>query len=82
MTSFTRRGHDVPGSTVVVRLRPGSAGLLSRGSQQGYEASGVVRRPAATAQVTFGFGQRSVTMLISCPNGGPSATTHQTGGNE
>jgi hypothetical protein len=67
------------GGTVVASCAQGGAYLLSWSPQQGYRASGVARGPAATAQVTFNFGQRSVTMLVSCSNGVPSATIHVPG---
>jgi hypothetical protein len=68
-----------PGGSVVAGCVQGGAYLLSWSPQQGYQANGVVRGPATTAQVTFGSGQRSVTMLVSCSSGVPSATLHERG---
>ncbi|HSS89306.1 MAG TPA: hypothetical protein VLL69_08310 [Streptosporangiaceae bacterium] len=67
------------GGSVVAGCAAGGAYLLSWSPQQGYQASGVVRGPATTTQVTFGSSQRSVTMLVSCSNGVPSATLHEHG---
>jgi hypothetical protein len=36
---------------------------------QGYEATGVIRGPAATARVIFESNASSVTMVMSCPDG-------------
>jgi hypothetical protein len=67
------------GGTVVASCGQGGAYLLSWSPQQGYRANGIARGPATTAQVTFNFGRRSVTMLVSCSNGVPSATIHVPG---
>ena len=64
------------GGTVVAGCAPAGAYLQSWSPQQGYEATSVVRGPAATAQVSFKSSQRTVTMVVSCSDGVPSATTH------
>jgi serine/threonine-protein kinase len=63
------------GGTVVARCGTAGAYLVSWSPQQGYEAVGVIRGPAATAQAKFGNGQRVVVMKISCNGAVPSATT-------
>jgi hypothetical protein len=62
------------GGTVVARCGTAGAYLVSWSPQQGYEAVGVARGPAATAQAKFGNGQRVVVMKVSCTGGVPSAT--------
>jgi hypothetical protein len=59
--------------------------LVSWSPTQGYEATGVVRGPAATASVVFNSSANSVTMVVSCPNGAggaPAASSyiHPSGG--
>jgi hypothetical protein len=68
------------GGTVVAGCQAAGAYLLSWSPQQGYEAGGVVRGPAATAQVVFTSDTRVVTMVVSCSGGVPSAATHVSGG--
>ena len=63
------------GGTVVARCGTTGAYLVSWSPQQGYEAAGVIRGPAATAQAKFGNGQRVVVMKVSCTGAVPSATT-------
>ena len=63
------------GGTVVARCGTAGAYLVSWSPQQGYEAVGVIRGPAATAQAKFGNGQRVVVMKVSCTGAVPSATT-------
>ncbi|HEY6278712.1 MAG TPA: hypothetical protein VIX86_20560 [Streptosporangiaceae bacterium] len=67
------------GGTVVAECGQGGAYLQSWSPQQSYEAGGVVRGPARTAQVTFTAGQSQVTMFITCSHGKPSATVHTSG---
>lgn len=63
------------GGTVVAVCESAGAYLESWSPQQGYEARSVVRGPAATARVAFRSSQQTVTMVISCSAGVPSATT-------
>jgi len=63
------------GGTVVARCGTAGAYLVSWSPQQGYEAAGVIRGPAATAQAKFSNGQRVVVMKVSCTGAVPSATT-------
>jgi hypothetical protein len=48
--------------------------LVSWSPTQGYEATGVVRGPAATASVVFNSSANSVTMVVSCPGGAGGGT--------
>jgi hypothetical protein len=64
------------GGTVVAVCEQAGTYLQSWSPQQGYEASGVVRGPAGTAQVSFTSSQAKVTMLVTCPGGVPSAAVH------
>jgi hypothetical protein len=64
------------GGTVVAVCEQAGAYLQSWSPQQGYEANGVVRGPAGTAQVSFTSSQAKVTMLVTCPGGVPSAAVH------
>ena len=64
-----------PGGTVVADCRPGGAYLVSWSPAPGYEADDVFRGPAATARVSFNTTVSSVTMLVSCPAGAPTART-------
>jgi hypothetical protein len=64
---------------VVAECRPGGAYLVSWSPVPGYEAGAVVRGPAATALVTFNSTANSVTMVVSCSTGAPTATS-TTGG--
>jgi hypothetical protein len=61
------------GGTVLAECRSAGAYLMSWSPTQGYEATGVIRGPAATARVTFGSDANSVTMVVSCPNGAGGA---------
>jgi hypothetical protein len=63
------------GGTVVASCGTAGAYLVSWSPQQGYEAAGVIRGPAVTAQAKFSNGQRVVVMKVSCTGGVPSATT-------
>jgi hypothetical protein len=64
-----------PGGTVVADCRPGGAYLVSWSPAPGYEAGTVFRGPAGTARVTFDSAVNSVTMLVSCSTGVPTAST-------
>jgi hypothetical protein len=73
------------GGTALAECRSAGAYLVSWSPTQGYEASGVVRGPAATASVVFNSSANSVTMVVSCPNGAggtPAASSyiHPSGG--
>jgi hypothetical protein len=63
------------GGSVVAGCQPAGAYLVSWSPAQGYEASWVIRGPAATAKVTFAGSRKLVTMAISCSGGVPSAST-------
>ena len=63
------------GGTVVADCRLGGAYLVSWIPAPGYEAGTVVRGPAVTARVSFDAAANSVTMLVSCSAGVPTATT-------
>lgn len=64
-----------PGGTIVASCADMRAYLVSWSPQQGFGSSGVVRGPATNAQVTFTSGQLTVTMVVSCDAGAPTATT-------
>jgi hypothetical protein len=64
-----------PGGTVVASCAGARAYLVSWSPQQGFGSSGVVRGPATNAQVTFTGGQITVTTVVSCDAGAPTATT-------
>jgi hypothetical protein len=68
-----------PGGTVVADCRPGGAYLVSWSPIPGYEVDAVARGPAAIARVTFNSGANSVTMLVSCSTGAPTATSTASG---
>jgi hypothetical protein len=68
------------GGSVVAECLTGEAYMLSWSPTQGYEADAVVRGPAPTAQVTFESNANTVTMVVSCSTGVPTATTTVTGG--
>ena len=73
------------GGTVLAECWSAGAYLVSWSPTQGYEATGVIRGPAATARVIFESGATSVTMVVSCPEGaaGPPAASsyvHANGG--
>ncbi len=63
-----------PGGTVVADCRTGGAYLVSWSPAPGYEAGSVRRGPAPTAQVTFNAAANSVSMLVSCSTGVPTAS--------
>jgi hypothetical protein len=64
-----------PGGTLVASCAGARAYLVSWSPQQGFGSSDVVRGPATTAQVTFTGGQLTVTMVVSCDAGAPTATS-------
>jgi len=70
------------GGTVVAECQLASAYLVSWSPAQGYEVGKVVRGPAVTAQVTFESFANSVTMVVSCSSGVPTATTTGGGGGD
>ena len=67
------------GGTLVASCAGARAYLVSWSPQQGFGSSDVVRGPAATAQVTFIGGQLTVTMVVSCDAGLPTATVTAVG---
>ena len=68
------------GGTVVAECLPGGAYLLSWSPTQGYEADRVFRGPALNAQAVFDSTANTVTMVVSCSAGVPTATTTVTSG--
>jgi serine/threonine-protein kinase len=70
------------GGTVLAHCQAAGAYLASWSPAQGYEATRVIRGPAATAKVTFASSRKLVTMAISCSGGTPSAVTKVTIGDE
>jgi hypothetical protein len=64
------------GGTVVALCEQSAAYLQSWSPQQGYEANGVERGPAGTAQVSFTSNQGRVTLFVTCPGGVPAAAVH------
>ena len=66
------------GGSVVAECQAAGAYLVSWNANSGFQASRVVRGPAATAKVTFDDWQRNraVVMVITCANGAPSATSY------
>src|SRR5580704_16051020 len=63
------------GGTVVAECRPAGAYLVSWSPTTGYEAGTVFRGPAVTAHVAFNSAANSVTMLVSCSTGVPTASS-------
>ena len=63
------------GGTLVASCTGARAYVVSWSPQQGFGSSGVVRGPATNAQVTFTDGQLTVTMVVSCDAGAPTATS-------
>ena len=61
------------GGTLLAECRSAGAYLVSWSPTQGYEATSVIRGPAATARVIFESDANSVTMTVSCPNGANAA---------
>ena len=64
-----------PGGTVVADCGPAGAYLVSWSPVPGYESGIVIRGPAVTVRVTFNSAANSVTMVVSCSAGVPTATT-------
>jgi hypothetical protein len=63
------------GGTVVASCAGARAYLVSWSPQQGFGSGDVLRGPAINAQVTFTDGQLTVTMIVSCGAGAPTAAT-------
>jgi hypothetical protein len=63
------------GGTLVASCAGARAYLVSWSPQQGFGTSDVVRGPATRAQVTFTGAQLTVTMVVSCATGAPTATS-------
>jgi serine/threonine-protein kinase len=63
------------GGTLVASCTGGLAYVVSWSPQQGFGSTGVARGPATSAQVTFAGGQLTVTMVVSCDAGVPTATS-------
>ena len=57
------------GGTVLAECRSAGAYMVSWSPTQGYEATGVIRGPAATVRVIFESSSNSVTMVVTCPDG-------------
>ncbi len=64
------------GGTVLAECVSAGSYLVSWSPTQGYEADQVIRGPAVTTQVTFDSAANSVTMVVSCSAGVPTATSH------
>ena len=64
-----------PGGTLVASCAGARAYLVSWSPQQGFGSTGVIRGPATSARVTFTGGQVTVTMIVSCDAGVPTATS-------
>jgi hypothetical protein len=62
------------GGTVVANCAGARAYLVSWSPQPGFGSGGVIRGPATSTQVTFTSGQLTVTMIVSCYAGAPTAT--------
>ena len=76
-TLLTSRGGDVVASCLAAGTY-----LDSWSPAQGYEVDDVSRGPAGTARVTFESDGASVTMVVSCSAGVPSATSYTRGGDD
>jgi len=63
------------GGTLVASCAGARAYLVSWSPQQGFGSTGVIRGPATSARVTFTGGQLTVTMIVSCDAGVPTATS-------
>jgi len=63
------------GGTVLTSQAGTRAYVVSWSPQQGFGSTDVVRGPATNAQVTFTGGQLTVTMVVSCDAGVPTATS-------
>ena len=64
---------------VVADCRTGGAYLVSWSPNPGYESGTVIRGPVAMARVTFNSTASSVTMMVSCSAGVPSAISTVSG---
>lgn len=62
------------GGTLVASCAGTRAYVVSWSPQQGFASTAVVRGPAASARVAFTDGQVTVTMVVSCDAGVPTAT--------
>ena len=67
------------GGTVVADCRPGGAYLVSWSPDPGYESGTVIRGPVAMARVTFNSTANSVTVMVSCSGGVPTAISTVSG---
>jgi hypothetical protein len=67
------------GGTLVASCAGARAYLVSWSPQQGFGSTDVVRGPAINARVTFIGGQLTVTMVVSCGAGVPTATVTAVG---
>ena len=67
------------GGTLVATCAGARAYLVSWSPQQGFGSGGVARGPATNAQVTFIGGQLTVTMVVACAAGVPTATVTAVG---
>ena len=67
------------GGTVVADCRPGGAYLVSWSPNPGYESGTVIRGPTTMAQVTFNSTANSVTVMVSCSGGVPTAISTVSG---
>jgi hypothetical protein len=67
------------GGTVVAGCAGAQVYLMSWSPQQGFEAATVLRGPAVTARATFTGRRLTVTMVVSCPAGVPTARSTATG---
>jgi hypothetical protein len=63
------------GGTLVASCAGARAYVVSWSPQQGFGSADVVRGPATNARVTFTSGQSTVTMVVSCYAGVPTATS-------
>jgi len=63
------------GGTVVAGCQSAGAYLVTWSPAQGYQATHVVRGPAATAKVAFAGFRKLVTMVVTCSGGAPSTST-------
>jgi hypothetical protein len=63
------------GGTLVADCAGARAYVVSWSPQQGFGSTGVARGPATSARVTFTDGQLTVTMVVSCAAGVPTATS-------
>ena len=67
------------GGMVVADCRTGGAYLVSWSPNPGYESGTVIRGPVAMARVTFNSIASSVTMMVSCSAGLPTAISTVSG---